>query len=318
MKLARPIVAAMLVTACSAGAASKRVLLHLRAPDLRTPLVETFPSDPNPADTLKAAVLARIQRDRAAAGLPPVAWDEAASRIADAFCAQQVREASRGHFLMDCIPPYARTGLSGIFGLEAQNSVAWTTTARRFSDPAVRLALLGHDDMMAERPPEDGHRRTILDPQATHVGVGYALEGGRFQLAQEFLARDLERLSLSLLDGSRVSVRVIGMPLSDRRLEFVTIAREPSPSPLTREEATARNRYSYPRASLAYVPTGSGRVRVVDTVTQERVHLRSNREFSFVFAPDRPGLYTMVFYMAAGESQRPRPGGSATLWVEED
>ena len=28
---------------------------------------------------------------------------------------------------------------------------------------------------MEEKPPADGHRRTILDPEATHVGVGYAI-----------------------------------------------------------------------------------------------------------------------------------------------
>ena len=90
-------------------------------------------ADSQPRDALKAAVFARINRDRAAAGLPPVAWDEAASRVADAFCVAQVREASRGHFLMDGIPPYARTGFAGVFGVEAQNSVSWTTTARRWT-----------------------------------------------------------------------------------------------------------------------------------------------------------------------------------------
>ena len=29
--------------------------------------------------------------------------------------------------------------------------------------------------MMAEKPPDDGHRRAILDPLWTHVGIGVAL-----------------------------------------------------------------------------------------------------------------------------------------------
>jgi len=281
-------------------------------------LVEIFPADSQPRDALKAAVFARINRDRAAAGLSPVAWDEAASRVADAFCVAQVREASRGHFLMDGIPPYARTGFAGVFGVEAQNSVSWTTTARRFWEPALKLAIMGHEDMMAERPPADGHRRTILDPENTHVGVGYAAEGSRFQMAQEFLVRGLERLGLSSLESSRLAVLLRGTPLPDWRLRFVTIAWEPLPSPLSREEASARSSYSYPRARLAYIPEGSGPMRVADTLTQDKIRVWPNRAFSFLFAPDRPGLYTLVFYMIVGERQRPRPGASATLWVEGD
>ena len=61
----------------------------------------------------------------------------------------------------------------------------------------MRLALEGHENMLREKPPSDGHRRTILDPEATHVGVGWAAENGRFQMAQEFLVRGLARLGLS-------------------------------------------------------------------------------------------------------------------------
>ena len=41
--------------------------------------------------------------------------------------------------------------------------------------------------MMIEKPPHDGHRRTILDPHATHVGIGLAWEKGEFRIAQEFV-----------------------------------------------------------------------------------------------------------------------------------
>jgi len=291
--------------------------LHLRLPDLSTPLAEVFPrAAAPPQDLLKAAVFAQINRDRAAAGLLPVGWDGAASHVADAFCEQQVREASRGHFLMDGLPPYARTGLSGVFGAQSENSVSWVTTAHSFSESAERLALQGHEGMMAEKPPADGHRRTILEPEATHVGVGYALGQGRFQMAEEFLSRSLERLTLSRRDGSRLVVRFDGKPLPEWRLEFVTIAREPPPAPLTREQASGRSSYSYPRPSVAYVPEGGLGIRVSETDSQEKIRLRPNREFSFTFAPDRPGLYTFLFYTSVRASEPARPGGSATIWVE--
>src|ERR1044071_2175011 len=37
--------------------------------------------------------------------------------------------------------------------------------------------------------PNDGHKKTILDPHATHVGIGVAWEGGEFRLVHEFVRR---------------------------------------------------------------------------------------------------------------------------------
>ncbi len=322
--LARPLaaLAGLLAASCAGnppapdGARIGSQGLRLRAPDLSIPLVETLPLASQPEDAVKAAVFQRVNRDRAAGGLPPVAWDEAASRVADAFCTQQVREATRGHFLKDGIPPYARTGFAGVFGMQSENSVSWVTTGPKFSESPLRLALSGHDQMMAEVPPQDGHRRTILDPEATHVGVGYALERGRFQMAQEFLARRLERLALSRREAGLDVLGVRGKALAPFQIQFVTIAREHAPFPLTREEANLRSSYSYPQATLAWIPEGQSRMQVEGTDTQPRIRLRSHREFSLTFAPAEPGLYTLVFYVATKPTGRPRPGGSAAVWFE--
>lgn len=314
--------AAFLLSCCALHSrpqetSEKHSPLRLRAPDLAAPLVEAIPAaGSRPEDPVKAVVFDRINSDRAAAGLPPVAWDGAASRVADAFCAQQVREGTRGHFLMDGIPPYGRTSFAGVFGIQSENSVSWITSRQSFSEPILELALAGHQEMMAEKPPGDGHRRTILDPEATHVGVGYATLRGRFQMAQEFLTRGLERLTIVRRDASRPVLRFEGMPSAKWRLQFVTIARESPPAPLTREEASARTSYSYPRPTLAYTPEGATMVRVSDTDTQDRIRIGRKGDFTFLFAPDRPGLYTFVFYTGVRVSEPARPGGSATIWIE--
>lgn len=303
----------------SAGRAapSSRRGLRLRAPRLDRPLTEKTPDPFRPGDPVKAAVLDRINADRARFGIAPVGWDDAAARVADAFCARQVQERSRGHFLMDGLPPYARTAFAGIFGLHSQNSVSWLTTAPKFAETTIALALSGQEQMMDERPPADGHRVTILDPEATHVGVGYAISGGRFQMSQEFLTRRLERVTLAALESSPAGVLVSGRPAAGWRLRFVTIAREDPPAPLTREQASGRTSYSYPRASLAYIPEGARGMQVVGMTTDGKVRLLPGHEFVFPFAPDRPGLYTFEFYVAQGDGSRARPGGGATIWVIE-
>lgn len=319
MKLARAALAAALLAAVECEpprpVSAAGPPLRIVEPAAGNPLSETYPPVSLPAEPVKAAVFEQINRDRAGRNLPPVAWDEAASRVADVFCAAQVAEKTRGHYLRDGVPPYARTGLAGVFGYQAENSASWSTTASAFPDTPLELALSAHGSMMEETPPQDGHRRTILDPEATHVGVGWSMAGGRFQIAQEFLSRGLERLTLSTQERAAV-VRVRGAARAPLRLAFATIAREPLPVPITQEQANARTSYRYPRASQSYVAQGHTWLRVSDTVTLDRIRLGHDRDFSFTFAPEEPGLFTLVFWVLEGGKSRSRPGSSAVVRVE--
>jgi len=287
----------------------------IKFPQLEKPKSETYPSPALPEEPVKRAVFERINRDRVAAGLSPVAWDEAASQVADDFCARQVAEKTRGHFLTDGIPPYARMAFGGAFGMQSENSISWVTSASSFSEPVVRLALEGHEEMLREKPPNDGHRKTILDPDATHVGVGWACAEGRFQMAQEFLVRGLARLSLSTSRGG-IGVFFEGKPLGTTNLSFVIVSREPTPRALSRAEASGRTSYAYPEASLSYIPEGFRLMHVAGTTSDDRLKIRADRSFSFEFVPVRPGLYTFVFYVSPHIGSSPRPAGSASLWFE--
>jgi hypothetical protein len=290
--------------------------LKLKLPRLDSPSVETYPVPAFPDEPVKRAIFERINRDRAAAGLPAVEWDEAASKVADDFCARQVAEKSRGHFLTNGVPPYARMGFDGVFGMQSENSVSWITTAARFSEPLLRLALEGHEDMLQEKPPSDGHRRTILDPEATHVGVGWAEENGRFQMAQEFLVRGLARLGLSASRSRRAGVVFEGLPRGTSTVSFVTVAREPPPRTLSRAEASGRTSYAYPEATLSYIPEGYRLMHVIGTTSEDRLRIRPDHSFSFEFVPSAPGLYTFLFYTSARSGAPSKPRGAASLWFE--
>jgi Cysteine-rich secretory protein family len=326
LKVARWLVTPLLAVSLGGGAArpisglfaaaSEPRPLALRALSADREHVENYPPPDRPRDPVKQAVFQRINADRLNAGLPPVAWDESAARVADAFSAQQVAERTRGHYLMDGVPPYARTAFAGIFGKGSENSVSWLTTASSFSEPTVSLALSGHKDMITEKPPNDGHRRTILSLEATHVGVGYAIDHGRFQMAEEFLVRHLERLSWRVSPGAVPNAHFEGRTRPRLTIRFVTIAWEPVPRVLTREEANARTSYGYPKPFLAYIPEGQRHWQVLDTQNQDRLQVRRDDSFSFAFSPPQQGLYTFVFYTSAPDSSDPRPGGSATLWFE--
>jgi hypothetical protein len=304
--------------ACTAGSSAVResVGLAVRDPDLTHPLREVVPElgSAGPRDDVERAVFDRINADRRAAGLATVAWDEGAAQAGRRFCAAQVRERTHGHFLMDGIPPYARTAFAGLFGVGSENSTSWLTSAKAFQVGMQELALRAHKDMMDEAPPQDGHRRTILDPLATHVGVGWAQQSGSFRMAEEFMTRRLAEMTLTRVAGAPSTILVEGRMLPPFTFEFVTLANESSPHPLSREEADARTSYRYPDPQIAYVAEGRKALHVVGSDTQDRVAVRG-ATFSFRFTPARPGLWTILVYTSEGR-QEPRPGGSAVLWME--
>jgi hypothetical protein len=215
---------------------------------------------------------------------------------------------------MDGIPPYARTALAGLFGVGSENSATWLTSGKEFQIGMRELGLKAHADMMDEVPPDDGHRRTILDPTATHVGVGWAQQSGSFRMAEEFMTRRIAEMTLTLVAEAPATILVEGRILSPYAFEFVTIANEPSPHPLSRDEADARKSYSYPDPQIAYVAEGRKALHVVGADTQDRVAVRG-AAFAFRFTPARPGLWTILVYTSEGR-QEPRPGASAVIWME--
>ena len=108
--------------------------------------------------------------------------------------------------------------------------------------------------MLAEKPPSDGHRRAILDPAATHVGVGWSLSGGDFRMAEEFVSRRYARLDVSPVPRYASAIRVRGQALPGMSIAYVSVARQPFPSRLSLTEANSRHSYAYPDPRDALLP----------------------------------------------------------------
>ena len=74
---------------------------------------------------------------------------------------------------------------------ESQQGVAWTWAGENCgytSDRTTAGALGIHRSMMAEQPPNDGHRQNILTATGNQVGVDVVLDGahGRLWLTEDF------------------------------------------------------------------------------------------------------------------------------------
>jgi uncharacterized protein YkwD len=266
--------------------------------------------------TLRAQFLSIINRDRASFGLPPVQLDAEASAVADAYCRAQIRNGTTGHFTTDGEAPYMRYSFAGGNDGVSENAAAWSANYR-FSDRALYDMLRRSEAaMMAEVAPHDGHRRTILDEAATHVGIGLAWEHGEFRLTQEFIRRYID-WSRPLPRRTTTSQPVLctGRAVHGYDVEAITVHHERMPQPMAALTANAIETYSLPHARREYLPRLNGRFtrRTAGGIEElgEEYSDGGHGDFQvahggkFAFAiplPDGPGIYTVVVWV--------RPHGS--------
>lgn len=278
------------------------------------PVEDGFPRDGEPGDSVSAALLARINRDRRDHGIGAVLWDEKAAAVAGATTRRQIEERTTGHFLRDGFPPYARLSAGGDFGMGSENVAAFMSDAGRLHDTAERLVLRAEEEMMKETPPHDLHRQAILDPDATHVGLGWALEGGDLRVAEEFTARRYSRLRVLREGRAGASIRVEGRGLPGARIRYVAVARQPVPEGISRREANDRDSYRYPDAQVLLLPS-STRGKAVGIPSVNSIDTGFSGDFTFPFVPDQPGLWTFILYFREKGSEAAKPGGTITLLV---
>src|SRR4029078_11256701 len=82
--------------------------------------------------------------------------------------------------------PYRRWADAGGVDYHAENAGSFSASVGPLTRSMGEMLLDAHEAMMAETPPNDGQRRTLLDRHFTHVGLGVALVGGEFRMTEEF------------------------------------------------------------------------------------------------------------------------------------
>ena len=269
--------------------------------------------------TLRDHVLRLINRDRARYQLPPVSLDLQASMLGDEYARAQIRNGTTGHFTTDGLPPYARYSLAGGNDGISENAAAWSASYA-FSDRAlVEMAGRSQDAMMAEMSPNDGHKRTILDPHATHVGIGLAWERGEFRLVQHFVRRYID-WTRPLPRSARLgqAVTMSGAPRGVA-IEGITVHHEPLPQGLTAHVASAISTYALPENRREYTPRAARTAGALAAAMRSDFSVRDDGTFSFTvpFA-DGPGLYTVVVWVKKDGHAAAFPASNVSIKVDGD
>lgn len=160
-----------LALACAAALAQPAAA---RSADLSEPIVYQQAQD---------YMLQLINAERARAGAAPVRSDPLAAQAGKQHADDMCAGAYISHWDREGLKPARRFNLLGGYHMLSEN----VYMGSGYNDSTNGMIERAMETLMAS----PGHRKTILDPRYTHVGIGLALspDGRRFYVSQEFITR---------------------------------------------------------------------------------------------------------------------------------
>jgi hypothetical protein len=254
-------------------------------------------------------MVALVNRDRATNGLAPVVLDEGAPTASgQAHAEDMVGLGYLGHWGSDGSVPEQRHTEAGGADMVLENALCFTDEAKRVADPRPLIdpAQVERAESMffEEVPPNDGHRRNILKPLHTGVGIGVAQSTETAKelavpcFAQEFVDAYGTYAPLPRLAKVGASVHVKGTLVDGARPTGVGIARVAMPTPIAVAELNRRRSYPVPKPYQLYWGPGfvtplvvaiSGQDFAVDVPLSDR---------------GQPGLYEISVWAKIGASEQ--------------
>ena len=101
----------------------------------------------------------------------------------------------------------------------------------------------GHGTFMAEKAPNDGHKRTIINKSHNYVGIGFYIAGNQFRYYEEFLDRyfEFEGIPNELKVGEAGSITV--KTNGEQFIYFLMIYHEEFPTTMTPVQIKRKGSY---------------------------------------------------------------------------
>jgi len=270
--------------------------------------------EPSPSAS-DQSVLGHINKSRLEQGLAALVLNDTASKAAQLHCDETVERGYIGHWGKDGSKPYHRYHRLGGTGGVSEN-LAWFCQ-RAYEEKSVIpcdrkidaskenliiLAKRSHDAFMAERPPNDGHRTTVLNPYHTSVGIGYAISKGRFSYCEEYVAQYIELASDMQAATLGQVVTLSGRVLDPQSHGVYAISITYDP-PLS-EYLDKNQPDSYPNYGVA---------KVKSFAPWEINYQADTGNFSTSFKPTKSGLYYVQYFIKEDPKNIPyQPSASAS------
>lgn len=255
-----------------------------------------------------------INRDRKSAGLKPVVMDEAGNNAGQLHSDEMAEAGYLSHWDKKGRKPDQRYNLLGGTGFVMENAhiefSGYSNDEKNGDKPSVftidpdaKISKKDLDEIESgffnEKPPNDGHRRNILDPDHTSVGIGLSVaklgESSRLTCTQELIHNygKIELQPGAITQGMEFVVS--GKLDAGVQLQSLDLYWEELPKDKTVKELEATHSYGPPTEKIAsYYP---GIAASVNVLTSNVVD--GKQEFSCKFLPQvttKPGLYYVYVF----------------------
>ena len=298
------------------GAALSAVALRLGA--ITTRLVAAPAMAAPEFSAMANHLLNQVNIERAEAGLTSLKLDRLACAVAQKHATEMARHSFLSHWGLDGRKPYHRYSFAG--GVEAiqENDAALNTNTPIASDEVPIHLMSMHRSMYEEAPPNDGHRKTILNATHTHVGFGFADYGFCVRLCELYLARyvaiDPYAVTASPRDQIVLSGRLLQPGYS---LEEIEVFYEPLPAPPNKEWLRIPRSYGLPDDRDSYLPELPQNYFYRDG-SQGSIELQGSGRFRVPIRLTRkePGIYTAVAWVARSAKETAFPATQVCVRVE--
>jgi hypothetical protein len=260
-------------------------------------------------------LLKQVNAERTQAGLSRLLLDDLACQTASEHALDLVRGRFLSHWGTDGRKPYHRYSFAG--GIDAvQENVASAEEIQSLTPNAVARDFADmHTAMLEEVPPNDGHRRTILDPHHTHVGFGIGFQGHSLRLDELYLARYFQIDPIPRRAKSKATILLTGKLLNPKHfLHEVDVFYEPLPAPPEAAWFSTLRSVSLPDDHVRLRPKAPPGTAYTDGKTGDYEWSRDGkfRVPAKLFKAE-PGIYTIVFFIRTVPADIAFPGAEICI-----
>lgn len=260
-------------------------------------------------------LLKLLNEERRSFGLNALEMDALACKVAG----DHARDMATGHFIShwghDGRKPYHRYSFAG--GTDAvQENAGSADNVPSLAVPGILDELRErHQAMLAEVPPHDGHRKTILDPYHTHVGFGIALDGRSLRLDELYLARYVRLAPFMNIAKPQSKILLEGRLLNPEHfLNQVDVFYEPLPTPPTSEFLHTPRSVSLPDEHKMLRPKTPLGTRYLDGSAGDFDWSRDGKfKVRVKMFRDEPGIYTALFWIRRLPTDKGFPGAEVCI-----
>jgi hypothetical protein len=207
-------------------------------------------------------VLAMVNRDRNTHGRSPVTWEDTAARAGQRHADDMATHGFTAHIGTDGSFPEQRYTDAGGQHMIMENAGCYADAAARTLDPDARFSAAAlekiHQAFMNEVPPNDGHRRNILTPWHTSLGVGLSQTKGLDIpcMAQEFVDNYGQYEALPRRSKLGEKIHISGIVAPPATIAGVGVARVDKPRRADPSNLNKTSVYAIPKPFKTYFTKG--------------------------------------------------------------